>query len=158
VSDELLAALAPSAIEAAVEEALRVSQQQDGQRQSLCLQLEQAKYEVRLATRRYEAVDPDNRLVARELEQRWNAALQLQRDLERSLEQLEAEVAAAPVIDRASLSRLADDLPAIWHAESTDMRLKQRIVRLLIREIVATIDRNSHGRRDSLEERQMMLR
>lgn len=144
VSDELLAALAPSAIEAAVEEALRVSQQQDGQRESLRLQLEQAKYEVRLATRRYEAVDPDNRLVARDLEQRWNAALQLQRDLERSLEQLEAEVAAAPVIDRASLSRLADELPAIWHAECTDMRLKQRIVRLLIREIVATIDRNSH--------------
>src|SRR3984885_14038522 len=78
VSDELLAALAPSAIEAAVEEALRVSQQQDGQGESLRLQLEQAKYEVRLATRRYEAVDPDNRLVAREIEQRWNAPLQLQ--------------------------------------------------------------------------------
>lgn len=143
VSEELLAALSPSALDAAVEEALRVTQQQDGQRQSLRLQVEQAQYEVRLATRRYEAVDPENRLVARELEQRWNAALQHQRDLERSLEQLEAETAAAPAIDRESLSRLASDLPAIWHAQTTDMRLKQRIVRLLIRELVATLDRES---------------
>lgn len=144
VSDELLAALTPSAIDAAVEEAFRLSQLQDGQRQNLRLQLEQAQYEVRLATRRYEAVDPENRLVARELEQRWNTALQHQRELERSLQELDTEVAAAPVIDKASLSRLAEDLPAIWHAERTDMRLKQRIMRLLIREIVATIDRNSH--------------
>jgi DNA invertase Pin-like site-specific DNA recombinase len=143
VSEELLAALSPSAIDAAVEEALRVSQQQDVQRQSLHLQLEQAQYEVRLATKRYESVDPENRLVARELEQRWNAALQHQRDLEKSLEQLETESAAAPIIDRQALARLADDLPAIWHADATDMKLKQRIVRLLIREFVATINDES---------------
>lgn len=143
VSEEVLAAVSPSAIDAAVEEALLVGHQQDGQRQSLNLQLEQARYEVRLATRRYESVDPDNRLVARELEQRWNAALQHQRDLEKSLEQLEAEAAAAPTIDREALTRLANDLPAIWHAETTDMKLKQRIVRLLIREFVATINQET---------------
>jgi hypothetical protein len=122
---------------------LRVGHQQDGQRQSLNLQLEQARYEVRLATRRYESVDPDNRLVARELEQRWNAALQHQRDVEKSLEQLDADAAAAPTIDREALTRLANDLPAIWHAETTDMKLKQRIVRLLIREFVATINQET---------------
>jgi hypothetical protein len=142
VSEEVLAALSPSAIDAAVEEALRVSQQQDGHKKSLHLQMEQAQYEVRLATRRYEAVDPDNRLVARELEQRWNEALQHQRDLEKSLEQLEAE-AAAPTIDREALTLLANDLPAIWHSEAADMKLKQRIVRLLIREFVATIDQEA---------------
>jgi hypothetical protein len=109
----------------------------------LRLQLEQTQYEVRLATRRYEAVDPDNRLVAKELEQRWNAALQRQQEIERSLEQLEAEARAAPVIDSGSLLRLAGDLPAVWQADTTDMRLKQRIVRILIREIVASIDRNT---------------
>jgi DNA invertase Pin-like site-specific DNA recombinase len=105
VSEELLAAIGPSAIESALEEAARVNQQQSEKQRGLRLQLDQAQYEVRLATRRYEAVDPDNRLVAKELEQRWNAALQRQRDLELSLEQLDAELIAAPSVDSDCLLR-----------------------------------------------------
>lgn len=84
-------------------------------------------------------MDPDNRLVAAELEARWNAALHTVTELEQRLQHVDRE-AVAPVPDRAVLLTLAQDLPAVWQASSTDMRLKQRIVRILLREIVADVD------------------
>jgi hypothetical protein len=84
--------------------------------------------------------DPDNRLVASELEARWNASLRRVQDLENKLEQTRRESAAAPVIDKEELLRLAKDLPAIWELPATDLALKQRITRILIHEIVANVD------------------
>ena len=75
VADEILRAIGGNAVEAALEAADKMRQQRQEQRRSLELELEQARYEAKLAARRYEAVDPDNRLVAAELELRWNAAL-----------------------------------------------------------------------------------
>jgi hypothetical protein len=69
-------------VEAALEAADTMRQQRQEQRQSLVLELEQARYEAKLAARRYEAVDPDNRLVIGELEARWNAALRKVQELE----------------------------------------------------------------------------
>jgi hypothetical protein len=106
----------------------------------MLLELEQSQYEVRLAARRYEAVDPDNRLVAAELESRWNSAISKVHALEKNLEQVEAEHAAIVIPEREALLRLSADLPAVWDAPATDMRLKQRIVSILIQEIVANVD------------------
>jgi excisionase family DNA binding protein len=89
---------------------------------------------------RYEAVDPDNRLVAAELEARWNDALQKARVLTEKLEAMDRSLPAIPIPDRAMLLSLAQDLPTVWHAPATDMRLKQRIVRILIQEIVADVE------------------
>jgi hypothetical protein len=75
VAAEILKAVEGNAIEAALEVAARAAEQQSQRHRALSLELEQARYEARLAARRYEAVDPDNRLVAGELEARWNAAL-----------------------------------------------------------------------------------
>jgi hypothetical protein len=102
--------------------------------------LEQSRYQAQLATRRYEAVDPDNRLVAAELEARWNAALEEVRRLEQAVQRFDAVVCAAPVADRDTLVSLAQDLPAVWNSATTDMALKQRIVRILIQEVVADVD------------------
>ncbi len=74
VAAEILRAVEGNAIEAALEVAARVADQQRQRHRALSLELEQARYEAHLAARRYEAVDPDNRLVAAELEARWNAA------------------------------------------------------------------------------------
>jgi len=71
--------------------------------ESVRLELEQARYEVRIANRRYEAVDPDNRLVAAELESRWNAALARVGELERSLAELETESRTVTLPDRDAL-------------------------------------------------------
>lgn len=76
VAREIFKAIAGNAIEAALAAAERMLQQQRDRRQVMALELEQARYQVELASRRYEAVDPANRLVAAELEARWDAALQ----------------------------------------------------------------------------------
>ena len=140
ISGEILRAIEGSAIEAALEAADRVVQQNLEWRRALDLELEQARYEARLAARRYEAVDCDNRLVASELEARWNAALEKVRVLEHRLQETEAAASFRPPPDREALLALADDLPSVWNAPEADMKLKQRIARLLIEEIVADVD------------------
>jgi DNA invertase Pin-like site-specific DNA recombinase len=141
VAAEVLKAVEGNAVEAAVEAAARIAEQRSQQRQAQALELEQAQYEARLAARRYETVDPDNRLVAAELEARWNAALCRVGEVEGRLRHIEAtSPGAAKIPDKEILFSLAQDLPAVWNAETTDMRLKQRITRILIQEIVADVD------------------
>jgi DNA invertase Pin-like site-specific DNA recombinase len=139
VAREVLFAISGHALEAAIDAAARQQEQRQAQRQALMLELEHARYEARIAARRYDAVDPDNRLVAVELEARWNATLKTVAVLEQRLQGFDHEVVTPPP-DRAVLLTLAQDLPAVWQAPSTDMRLKQRIVRILIREVIADID------------------
>jgi DNA invertase Pin-like site-specific DNA recombinase len=144
IAAEILKAVEGNAVEAAVEAATRIAEQRRQQRQALALELEQAQYEARLAARRYEAVDPDNRLVAAELEARWNGALHTVGEVEARLRQIETtgqETARIP--NKESLISLAQNLPAVWNAEATDMRLKQRITRILIQEIVADVDESA---------------
>jgi DNA invertase Pin-like site-specific DNA recombinase len=140
VSDEILKVVQPVAIDAALRAAEQRSQQQNERVRALELELEQARYEARLAGRRYESVDPDNRLVASELEARWNASLHRIKDLESKFDQIMRESSNEPVIDKAGLLRLAEDLPAIWESPTTDLALKQRIIRIVIEEIVANVD------------------
>src|SRR5262249_19347151 len=98
------------------------------------------RYEASLAARRHELVDPAKRLVARELETRWNATLERVADLEDRIAQHDAAVARSPKVDRAALMALARDLPATWNAPGTDPRTKQRITHILIREVVLDRD------------------
>jgi hypothetical protein len=112
-------------------------------RTAIELELEQARYEARLAARRYESVDPDQRLVAAELEARWNTALQKVKGLESKLHDFDHESQSVPAPSKQTLLSLAQDLPAIWNSPSTDMRLKQRIVRILIREIIVDVEEKS---------------
>jgi DNA invertase Pin-like site-specific DNA recombinase len=144
VGEEMLKAVSGEAVEAALKAAESKTQQAQQRIESTRLELEQARYEVRIASRRYEAVDPDNRLVAAELESRWNSTLARVGELERSLAELETESRTASQPDREALLRLAKDLPAIWNAPTTDMRLKQRIVRILVEEIVADVDESAN--------------
>ena len=144
VANEVLHAISGNAIEAALDAAAQMHQQRQDQRRSLELEVEQARYEARLASRRYEAVDPDNRLVAAELEARWNDALRKFEGLEIKLREFDSFITSAAMPDKEILLSLVQDLPAVWHAPSSDMRLKQRIVRILIREIVADVDENSN--------------
>jgi len=99
-----------------------------------------ARYEASLAGRRYELVDPQKRHVARELEARWNTALEHVAEFERRIEELSAMSAACPKIDRARLLQLAHDLPMAWNAPSTDTRTKQRLIHIVVQEIVCDLD------------------
>src|SRR5215472_18636307 len=128
----------------AVEAAIRAAEQAGSPGNDVLLalgrELEEARYEASLAARRYEVVDPTKRLVARELEARWNAALERVACLEHRIASLEAGAASRPQIDRAALMALAHDLPAVWNAPRTDVRTKQRLTHILIREIVLDRD------------------
>lgn len=136
-------AISGNAVEAALEAAEQMEQRRLELRQALTLELEQARYEARLAERRYEAVDPDQRLVAAELEARWNIALQKTRELEQKLQEFDVDTKNVPLPSKELLLSLAQDLPAVWNAPSTDMRLKQRIMRILIEEIIADVDESN---------------
>lgn len=138
IAAEILVAVQPLAVEAAVVAAQDVTDSLDERRRALELERQQAEYEVKLAARRYEAVDPDNRLVAAELEARWNAALVRLHDCEVRL--TTDATGTKPTITRESLLTLADDLQTAWNAPGTDMRTKQRLVRALVEEIVVDVD------------------
>jgi len=90
--------------------------------------------------RRYEAVDPANRLVASELERRWNTSMERVSALERRIECELSDTKPEVIPDKELLLSLAQDLPAVWNSPAADMRLKQRIVQILIREIVVEVD------------------
>lgn len=143
VSCEVLEAVSGNALQAALEAAEQMQQKRRDLRKAIELELEQARYEARSAARRYESVDPEQRLVAAELEARWNTALQKTKELESKLQHFDDESQSAPVPNKEVLLSLAQDLPAIWNSPSTDMRLKQRIVRILIREIIADVEEKS---------------
>jgi DNA invertase Pin-like site-specific DNA recombinase len=139
IARTLLEAVSPYAIDAATKAAADAKGLFADQKRALAMELEQSRYEASLAARRYEAVDPTNRLVASELEQRWNAALARSQELENRLAMLdERDDARAPSPE--GLKALSRDLPAAWNSPSADMKLKQRIVRLIVREIVADVD------------------
>ena len=141
VSGEILQVIEPMAIDAALEAAQQIAQQHGERTHALQLELEQARYEARLAARRYESADPENRLVASELEARWNVTLCRVRELESKLDQVQRESAAAPAIDKAELFRLTEDLPSVWNSPASDPSLKQKIIRILIQEIIADVVR-----------------
>ncbi len=98
VAQEVLHAISGNAVEAALEAAEHMRRQRQEQRRVLEMEVEQARYEAHLASRRFEAVDPDNRLVAAELEVRWNDALRKARELENKLQVFDAagELVAMP--------------------------------------------------------------
>ena len=86
------------------------------------------------------SVASTRRLVAAELEARWDAALQKTKNLEAQLNRFDRDSGATAIPDRELLISLAQDLPAVWNGASTDMRLKQRIVRILVHEVLADTD------------------
>ncbi|MCP5374832.1 MAG: recombinase family protein [Rickettsiaceae bacterium] len=141
ISLEILKAVENDAIEAAFKAAEQVLQQREDHRKALLLELEQAHYEKNLACRRYEAVDPNNRLVADELEIRWNQALQRVKEVEDGLKKLEDIQQKILLPDHTTFLYLAKDLSTVWNSASTGIDLKQRILRLLICEIIATVDK-----------------
>jgi DNA invertase Pin-like site-specific DNA recombinase len=140
VATRMLEAVSPLGVEAAIQAAERFTQADQDVRQALTRELEEARYDASLAARRYEVVDPTKRLVARELEARWNVALERVAELEKRLARLQTEAACRPQIDRASLMELAHDLPSAWNAPTTSARTRQRLTRILIQEVVIDLD------------------
>lgn len=141
VARALLDVVQPLAIEAAIMAEEQASLRERERGQALELERQQAEYEARRAQRRYESVDSDNRLVAAELEARWNAALARLHDCEARLVAAQSQPTTEP--PREMLRSLASDLEAAWNSATTAMRTKQQLVRTLVQEIVVDVDETS---------------
>lgn len=140
VSLEVLRAISPLAIEAALQLIADRERATAERRRQSELALEQARYEANLARRQYDAVDPDNRLVAGELERRWNERLAAVARLEEQIRSLHEEPPSALDEDeRARLLALADDLPQLWNHPTASAETRKRILRAVLREIVVTV-------------------
>jgi hypothetical protein len=139
IEDALLTVVGPGAIAAAVAAEKEANERRDQVREAFERDLEAARYAADRAFRQYDAADPGNRLVAGELEARWNKALARVAEVEGKLAAHDA-AKVAPVADPVSLATLAADLKSVWTAPSTDARLKKRIVRTVIHEVIADID------------------
>jgi hypothetical protein len=124
-------------VQAALDALERSQSQTDEKRRSLELALQKARYEAGRIERQYQATEPENRLVAAELEKRWNNALNHAAEMERRLE--EASVAAPQLSQeqREQLLTLGDDLEQLWDDPGSPVTLKKRILRTVLQEVVA---------------------
>jgi DNA invertase Pin-like site-specific DNA recombinase len=136
VGDVFLQAVQPVRLEAALAAIAEVEAQQHSLAQQWQHRLERARYEADLARRRYERVDPDMRLVAAELERQWENRLQACLGLEQEWTRVQAQtLSPLSEADEALIRQLAEDLPALWLAESTTPQERKRLLRCLIQDV-----------------------
>jgi excisionase family DNA binding protein len=136
VEAAVLAAIQPAGVQAAVEARARMVAAHDTKRQALELAREKARYEAQRARRQYDLVDPEYRLVAGELERRWNAALERVTEVEAQLATLERQQIVLSEEQLHGLLRLGQDLSVVWHHVSAPEALKKRILRTVLHEII----------------------
>lgn len=135
LSREIVAAVQPIAIEAAVEAEHQLNRQLEQQSDVLYHALEQARYEAARIERQFNAADPENYLVTRELTSRWQKALEKVDDLQRRYDRARAQQRPLAENERTRLFDLANDLEQVWHHPDCDAKTKTRLARLLIKQI-----------------------
>jgi DNA invertase Pin-like site-specific DNA recombinase len=139
ISDRLVGAITPVTIELALAALTNLEERDREIGAQWRMRIERGRYDVDLAERRYEAVDPSNRLIAATLEQRWNEAMQRLHDLEAELAAFEQKVMRAVTAEqKRQILQLAGDFPRLWAASTTAPRDRKRILRLLVRDITVT--------------------
>ena len=143
ISEEVLRILAPVGIEAALSAIDSGQDRHRDERRQAELALEAARYEAGLARRQYDQVDPDNRLVAGELERRWNERLVTVQRVETQLAAMADDTAAQlSITERDALMRLGKDLSVVWNDPVSSVEIKKRIIRTVVREIVVRAEDN----------------
>jgi len=136
IAEEMLKALQPAELELALATLHEMESRDQSILRQWQMRLERAEYEVALAERRYQEVDPAHRLVAGTLERRWNDALVHLEDLKKEAAEFQRQEAhVATPEQKAQVLALARDLPRLWHAPTTQSKDRKRMLRLLIKDI-----------------------
>ncbi|SDR64235.1 Site-specific DNA recombinase [Rhizobiales bacterium GAS113] len=136
ITERLVSAITPVTIELALAALSSLEERDRDIGAQWRMQIERARYDAGLAERRYEAVDPSNRLIAATLETRWNDALQRLHGLEAELAAFERKTMRAVTAEqKQQILRLAKDFPRLWAAATTTPRDRKRILRLPVRDI-----------------------
>jgi DNA invertase Pin-like site-specific DNA recombinase len=140
VAEAFLEAVRPAGLEATIAALHGIEEERRSADRQWQLRLERARYEASLAQRQYDAVDPDNRLVARELERRWEAALAEVGRVEQEYTSRQRSALSPLSGDEVEqVRRLAADLPALWHADTTTPVDRKRLLRLAVAEVTITV-------------------
>jgi DNA invertase Pin-like site-specific DNA recombinase len=144
VVERLLQAVSPASLElslAAAEDIERERKQLDDHWQQ---RLMRSRYEVEQARRQYAAVDPEHRLVARELERRWDEALRADEQLRADYARFQQDCPTQLSPDeREQILALSEDLPALWRAATTTPEDRQTVARLLLEQVTVTVEGNT---------------
>jgi len=142
-SEMLLEVVRPAALAAATQARTRFHEQAQQDRQVLVDQLMQLEYEAERARRQYDRVEPENRLVAQELEGLWNTALQAVAVHRGQLQEFDEQHPATPCDESFESWFTPHRLQEVWDASSSDASLKKQIVDLLVREVVVNLSESA---------------
>lgn len=140
IGEEVVRVLSPLGVRASLEALEQLRAQDAARSEALARQLEQAEYEVRRAFEQYNAVDARNRLVAAELERRWNAALEHVERLRGTLAELEQATPVLSEEERVTVQTLGERFADVWHSPACAPELKKKILRTVVDEIIVTHD------------------
>ena len=139
-SQELLRVISPLGLQASLEALAGLSQREHEQRQSLEHKLEQLQYEARRAFEQYNEVDPRYRLVAAELERRWNAKLEALDAVRAALAALSPSQRLLTDAERETVVRLGQRFDEVWESPACPMPLRKTILRTVVQEIIVKAD------------------
>ena len=139
----LLEVISPRGLEASIAALARTGAESNARRTALERKLQQVRYEAERAFAQYDQADPNNRLVADVLEQRWNAQLEDQHRLERELYELSEATPALGDDDALAIRALGEHFASVWNDAQCPMTLKKRIARTLIEEIMVDLDESA---------------
>jgi DNA invertase Pin-like site-specific DNA recombinase len=144
VGRQVLRALEPAALELSLQALHQVHQERERLHRHWQQRLERARQEAQRAERQYQAVEPENRLVARTLEHRWEEALRQERALQEEYDRfLQEQPRQLSADERARIEALASDIPALWQAAETTAAERKEIVRLLVERVVVHVRADS---------------
>jgi hypothetical protein len=136
ITERVLTAVTPFTIKLALEALANLEQRDKLVSTQWRWRIERARYEAGLAERRYEEVDPSNRLIASTLEKRWNDAMQRMADLEAELATFERQAMRSVTEEqKQQILKLGRDFPRLWKAKTTSPSDRKRMLRLLIRDV-----------------------
>ena len=140
IEHEVLGVISPMGIDASITAIEHLNDNNNDQLNSLKRQYQQAEYESKRAFNQYDHVDPNNRLVADNLEQRWNEKLNCQEEIRQRI--VDSQVSQRPLSDqdKESLTHLGQNFSVVWLNPQCDIAIKKKIIRTLIKEIIVDID------------------
>lgn len=145
VSSAMFSALLPAELEIAISALKEIEQRDQAIMRQWNMRIERAEYDASLAERRYQECDPANRLVAATLEHRWNDALQHLESLRTESSRFRNQKTRIITPDQeAMILALAQDLPRLWNASTTQQKDRKRMIRMLIQDITIEKKTDQH--------------
>jgi DNA invertase Pin-like site-specific DNA recombinase len=142
-SEEMLKAVSPLGMRASLEAIKRLHSKNNDRRSALERQIQQMQYEARRAFEQYNEVDPRNRLVAEELERRWNEKLEQLERLQLSLSEIAEEEKPVSDKDRGRILQMGENFREVWESEHCSAETKKKIIRTVVEEVI--VDMNDSG-------------